>query len=1106
MKKLSLIVGLALVMLAASCSKDTTSDINPSVKTILGVSIDSPQSRTYIGEANGGVYPVLWSEGDKIVVNDQTVAIDPKFVGTSTIQVEVEVSPDYKLAYPAELVDGEIVTIPEVQKFVEGSFAVGSGLLAGYSVDQNVVLHNLHGYLKFVIANAADVKGVTVIANGGEAISGTYFLDYQYPYITPRAGKDIIRVTDVVATNGVATVVVAVPAAEYSQGFTVKVYDSNNGVMTKNLKGTGAEVKEGVIYNMPQLDFAPTATEALIMTAADLVDFVTLVNASSDYSKWVNADGEVKLGADIDLTGVTLPQIAVFAGKFNGQGFALKNWHSNLAFIGNLDTGGLLKNLVIDESCSVVPDLTSSNTHIGVIVGYSRGLVTGCVNNSDLKITGSVLDSGKRFGCIVASGYSYIENCINNGDIICDFTTVDEAIYIGGITGYYNPESGNGQGKEFLKDCINNGEIKVHSGDTPSKAYVAGILGSTALANQYETVDGKSQAKEVTCEGTILRCYNNGDVSYSYEQLGSGTYANVGGVVGYAQAIILDCENTGEVSYITPSQADTSATRPAVGGIVASTLFSVKNCTNYGDVNVAGTWSSAGTKGAQGTGGQVQPNFGGVAGSIGHYSISGSTVVENCVNYGILNFHPTILLTGGTHHYFGGVVGWTSGNVSNCSNHGHMIASSNAIYVYCGGVVGAALDNCITNNCVNVGDMSLNHDLTDCAKSGVASGSDNVKTFFAGIISYAQGAVYSCENSGTAVLHTNSRNASCGGIAGYASASASISNCTSEASATYYLNHIGNVLSDYTGSAPYHYIGGCVGYGKGNMDSVVSSENGGVTIYTNIAGDFGGVAGYIASNTSKLTNNAPLTVDFTYLGQTCGSAVMVGGVFAKNYCTSDTKISVSHCVNTAKMTIKNLAHTSGFSYIGGIMASNESGVGTIRDCENSGEINIDAPSTVRVGGVAAYTPCDLLNSSFTGKIIARNLKYFSETRQAAVGGLIGYTAQGITGGSVDCVIDAQGEAGIAVGGVMGTSGNDTWTGLTVKADLTASVDASLGLLLGGKVATSNVTVTVGSTAAPVKISKQSKINGVAIRADGNDPLSGMPASAIVKVSKIEYID
>ena len=77
MKKLSLIVGLALVMLTAACSKDAASDLNPSHKTILGVGIDNPQSRTYIGDANAdGTYPVLWSEGDKVAVNGEAIAVD----------------------------------------------------------------------------------------------------------------------------------------------------------------------------------------------------------------------------------------------------------------------------------------------------------------------------------------------------------------------------------------------------------------------------------------------------------------------------------------------------------------------------------------------------------------------------------------------------------------------------------------------------------------------------------------------------------------------------------------------------------------------------------------------------------------------------------------------------------------------------------------------------------------------------------------------------------------------------------------------------------------------------------------------------------------------
>ena len=1106
MKKLSIIVGLALAMLTAACSKENTTDVTPSLKTVIGVGIESPDSRTYLGEQSAeGTYPVLWSEGDKVAINGVAVAVDSKYVGTNYFKAEADVAAEYCLAYPAELVEGDMLTISEAQKFVEGSFAVGSGVLVGYSTTADVKMKNLYGYLKFTVAGAENVDRVTVVSTGGESISGTFRIDYKGATIDALAGKDIIRVTDVTATNGVATVVVAVPAAEYSQGFTVKIQDKNNGVMTKSLKGAGATVAAGVIYTMPQLNYAATATESLIMTAADFVDFVTSVNGGQAYDKWVNADGEVKLGADIDFTGVTLPQLATFGGKLNGQGFALKNLDLTLPIIGELVLGGVLKNLVIDQSCTFTPDLSTDSNHIGIIVGIGRGLVDGCVNNCDVTITGSVTNDSKRFAPIVASAYSRIRNCVNNGDFICDFTVVNEAIYVGGIAGYYNPESGKGQGEEFIKDCVNNGTIKVHCADEPSKSYVGGIIGSTALTTQYTTVDGKNVAKSVSSEGTIIRCYNNGEVGYSFEKLGAGTYANVGGVVGYCQAVIRDCENTGKVSYVIPVLTDSSATRPAVGGVVASTLHSVYNSINRGEVYVEGTWSSAGTKGAQGTGGQVQPNFGGVAGSVGHYSIVGSNVIDNCVNYGTLTFKPAILPTAGTQNYFGGVVGWSSVNVTNCYNYGDMTVNSGGLYAYCAGVVGYTLGSCFTNNCANYGDISLTHDVTESTKAAVMSGEDNVRTFFAGVSAYALGSVSNCHNYGNATVSTNTRNAYCGSVVGYANGSSPISNCSNSGAFTYEINNIANVLSDYTGSAPYHYIGGVIGKGDTNIDNIVNEQTGSLTVTTNVAGDFGGVVGYTAGNNIKLENKAPITIDFTNKGQSCAAQCMIAGVVAKNYAkTSSSKVNVDSCVNSGNLTIKNLAYTANYAYIGGIIGSNDTdGIGSIKNCVNTGNIDIDAPAVVRAGGVAGYTGCKLTDSRFSGKITTKRVVVTS-SHFSSIGGLIGYTAQGIAGGSVDCVINAQGDADLYCGGVIGVSGPDTWTGLTVKADVSAVTPSYCGLLIGG--ATGEYTVKLGNATDPVSISKSSKLQGATIKGDGSDALTGKPEMMKFTLVNLVYVD
>jgi hypothetical protein len=256
-----------------------------------------------------------------------------------------------------------------------------------------------------------------------------------------------------------------------------------------------------------------------------------------------------------------------------------------------------------------------------------------------------------------------------------------------------------------------------------------------------------------------------------------------------------------------------------------------------------------------------------------------------------------------------------------------------------------------------------------------------------------------------------------------------------------------------------------------------------------------------------LENKAPVTIDFSYLGEACANQIFVGGVIAKNYASDkNNKVKVSKCTNSAKVTIKNHACTGSFSYFGGVIGSNDSGVGEISECVNTGDLEFDGPSAIRLGGVAAYVVCNLTNSSFEGKITAKRVKYVAADRMANIGGLIGYTAQGIVGGSVRCAIDAQGDEGILVGGVMGASGNDTWKGLYVDVDVTTSPGACLGLLLGGKVSGDNITVSIGTAASAVSIRKSSKLQGATIKANGTDPLSGMPQGAICKPVNVLYIN
>ena len=722
MKKLSIIVGLALVMLTAACSKDATSDINPSLKTLLGVNIDNSQSRTYIGEAEAdGTYPVLWSAGDKVLVNGEVVAVADEFVGKNNLTLEATAAAEYKLAYPAELIEGDVLTISEVQEFVEGSFAVGSGVLVGYSKTEDIMLKNLYGYLKFTVANAADVNRVTVVANGGEALSGTYAINFEAATIAPLAGKDLIRVTDVVATNGVATVVVAVPAGDYSKGFTVKVADKTNGVMTKSLKAAGATVEAGVVYAMPQLTYAATATETLICSAADLQAFIAAANGG-DFSAYVSADGQVKLGADIDLAGVSLAYVESWPTDaiFNGQGFALKNWTTSEGLF--FENYGVVKNIVLDKSCKLSYDLTSAIKVHGFVVADNLGTVSGCVNNANITVKDTSVEfQGNRFiGSIVGSmsavtggdgdpdndlgdgkvvySAARIENCINNGNISITagtYTSGKGWMYIGGVVGNYHQHQEAGTGGVY--SCVNNGSISVNINSAPNHMVtIGGVIGSAGKVFANASNNG------IVSYCHIENCINNGELINSTVLTSNKFY--FGGITGVAHANVTSCTNNGALHIQTGSKGAVNSTC-YVGGIAGIFSGNITDCHNKGELEFDA----------------IEIGYHFYVGGISAYNFnkndnSTKVAVTNCSNSGQLDLR--FKCASNRNPFIGGVIGQSQNgsgyaHLTNCKNSGEIYyeeisGSTGTMRPIVGGIVGA-VEKAGTNytTCVNEGAITL---------------------------------------------------------------------------------------------------------------------------------------------------------------------------------------------------------------------------------------------------------------------------------------------------------------------------------------------------------------------------------------------------------------
>lgn len=697
MKKSLFIIGLALAALTVSCSKDV--ELQPAVggKVTLGVAIES-ETRTALGALNGGKYDVVWSEGDCLAVNGtKSEAVEAAYVGKTTAQFTVSgVEAPYNVLYPASILgkDGNI-TVPTVQNYTEGSFAAGSAVAVGYTTGSAVTLKNLYSFVKLTIAKGDDValKSVALQTVGSEAISGVYSVDYQNAEIRAIAGQSVIRIMDVpYGADNKAVVYIAVPAGKYEGGFTVTVTGADGKCMTKKASKI-TDVPAGYIVSMPEFTYTGTArSEVVITNATEFVDFATIYNNGFD--------GVALLGNDIDMTGVeNLPYFSLNEGAlFDGQGFAITNWETQAALIGQ--NFGTVKNVVIDNSCKVTFDMSNTDaTPHAVVVAENLGVVSGCVNNANITVEAGDVTKNRYVGSIVgllavsnADGKvkninARVENCINNGKIKLTLNSYTGGwFFAGGIVGSYYEYKTFGEGGLF--NCVNNGNLEVNVGTIGNKSAVGGLIGGA----------GALETTSAFC--TIKDCVNNGAVTYNITTVNNNSY--IGGIAGSCAAHVVNTTNNGDVTVTVPELGQVWF---RTGGVVGDFAGNLTNVHNSGKVNVSLT-TQAGKK--------ATPQIGGVAA----YHKSSTVAITNSTNSGEVNVTTSLI----SSLYVGGILAQYSSNkvtMTDCENGGDITVVNTAYTsgtgsrVWTAGIVAdvSKADTTI-EGCVNRGAISLSGDLT----------------------------------------------------------------------------------------------------------------------------------------------------------------------------------------------------------------------------------------------------------------------------------------------------------------------------------------------------------------------------------------------------------
>ena len=1008
-----------------------------------------------------------WCDDDKIAIWDGVAFREFSVVeangNTATFQgLVAEGSTKFSAVYPFEAAvscDSEEVitaTVPQAQP-LDGGNVADNGIVAvcKFNKGENLAFKTATGYLRVDVS----YNDVTEIIIDGAAIAGNAKFNADGTVNSVATASGSVSMTPAGEKFATGSYYVALlPGTTPAGDFNITLVRAEKGAVMTATSDVVIPRNGGFFAKDTKL------TESfLIKDAATLQAFLT------DAPNYAHGQFATII-KDIDLTGVEITPAESFLGTLDGRNHSIKNWTSNgtplfaaLSYKADNKIGATVKNLKFDSSCKLTPAFSIEAFGFLAKLSNAYTLIENCENHADINVELDATTGLTYFGTLVGISYGTVRNCLNDGDVTILVKGRAEQIRLGGLVGYFNVETQfknlGGDYVYSLVDCVNKGNISYTVNGTSSNVFIGGVCaGSSPIAI---TADSKTK-------GTIKNCLNTGNVEYVLKNggsmedgegsAGSGNYSNVGGVAGYVEGDVVGCVNgeenstKGAVKVTVPTSISANAaSRPAAGGVVGFSLFSVSDCRNYGALTIKGSFANAGSV-VSGAGSLVNPVFGGVAALVGPLASAESYSVSNCHNYGDVNLDIWMNSTSGTSVRAGGIVGHSFVEVQNCTNNAPFTVSS-----------------CATE-----------HQL-------------------AGIVGYGQGGVVSSTNNG--VINVSVRGAAAGaqvrlgGVMGYGGKKFN-ANVNNSAITLTHPNTTSGIV-----------MGGVVGYyndGSTGSETTSGQNNGSLTVNSDSATNnvwFGGYAGY--SNTpgeiKGVVNNAPL--NFNCTANAAGGA-KIGGVFG-----DVVRANLTDLKNTAKGVI-TITRLPSYYEVGGVVGIHEGAV-TVNNCDNEAAINITATestrtSTLRIGGVVGYNDkastykyCDnsgditvntftsspsycyahgivsandgksnlaLLNNTNTGDIYVNN----NNSGQWRIAGICGYSGGGnaCTGNTVKCNITLVGQSAKDhnVGGIMGYCAKDTYTDCTYEGTITTSGSQGTGAnagFVGG--------LTGRSNAGPLKI-------------------------------------
>ncbi len=984
MKNLTKIFLVVAALVAVSCTTDATKDLGVAVDGQTEFVLSLAETRTQLGEKAGEVYPLYWSEGDKISVNgiESNEAVIGENGAVATFTVPGVLNTPYCIAYPAAKA-GEVL-FAEQQTYTEGTFANGASTMYGYSENGGgVQLNHLTGVLKIGVVGEKSLSYAQISTVDRAPIAGAFALDFTTGEVSATAqSKEVISYSfgeGLALSTTPSYIHVAVPAGVYGELY-VTLYDNEGGVMYATIKANDEKpLKAGAVREFSNaITYAPNAAVLVVKDKASLLAFA---------AQAAELDKDVLFVADVDMTGEEWTPIEGYAKSVLGNGYAIKGLNAPLFGTTSASIKGLhLKDVVLNsnsathygalackvvatdattpviEHCSVSGALTIENKEYAPIDGSAAK--TKYANNDDKA-------SEMAYGGLVGiSCGATLNNCVGNVAITVlqiakDGDTMDVVPAIGGITGnaFYAAVT---EGKVFtnLVGCENNGDILYKDNSCTTEEWevypaIGGITG--AVYHNTGLTAGTNQTAV-----SIINCTNRGNVTMQAISGGLSQdtqgypQTQVGGVVGRGAYISLSgCKNYGKVTI------DGTFRQAHVGGVAGSSYYSdVLDCHNYGEVMVTEKSSFFGISCA----GLAAMNY-----SSADYTFR----TEDCSNNAPVSCfgstHPNANVGGTWHYRIGGIESFGRSIAKNCVNNkeGVITVKGNIVNtrktdMFCevGGVC-AYRTTCPWEGCKNYADIICEINYSN--KEGVENNTGSVtdRSFFVGGVGgYASQILTNCENHGNIIVKGSysGEKLYVGGVGGFSS----LNNTTNYGTVT--------IDESCTTNVERIHIGGVLG-GSDSIDERVDVANyGDVHVggsHTAVI-SIGGIAGQCRHGGYKWVNNGDI-----YITASASSAIYIGGVigqFTRHYAKSNVTVDegtngpIRECTNNGNIYANFVNGTSSHVHIGGICRQCQH---TMSGCVNNGDMFLSGniSGTFYFGGLCtANSACLRENSINNGNL------------------------------------------------------------------------------------------------------------------------------------------